>query len=363
MRATNGAGPLVELEHLKVYFPIKSGIILDRHVGDIRAVDDVSLTIARGETVGLVGESGCGKSTVGRTILRLYTPTEGRILFDGQDISKLDESELRPLRRRMQMVFQDPYASLNPRHSVGRIIGEPLRSHGLANRREADGQVRDLLQTVGLPADAAGRYPHEFSGGQRQRIGLARALAVNPDFIVADEPVSALDVSIQAQIINLLETLQEEFDLTYLFIAHDLAVVRHISDRIAVMYLGWIVEVSSAAELYDNPLHPYTISLLSAVPIPDPVVEKQRESILLAGDLPSPANPPKACRFHTRCPFVQPTRCRDEIPPLRKFVSGHEVACHWAEEIKEGRIKPHAVEPVLVEQAVDLAPGEEPPPV
>ena len=263
-------GPLVEIEHLKVYFPIKSGIILDRHVGDIRAVDDVSLQISRGETVGLVGESGCGKSTVGRTILRLYKPTAGRILFEGRDISQLGENELRPLRRRMQMVFQDPYASLNPRHSVGRIVGEPLRTHGLASRREASAQVRDLLKIVGLPADAAGRYPHEFSGGQRQRIGLARAIAVNPDFVVADEPVSALDVSIQAQIINLLEQLQEEFDLTYLFIAHDLAVVRHISDRIAVMYLGWIVEISSAAELYENPLHPYTISLLSAVPIPDP---------------------------------------------------------------------------------------------
>jgi peptide/nickel transport system ATP-binding protein len=220
--------------------------------------------------------------------------------------------------------------------------------------------VRELLQIVGLPVDAAGRYPHEFSGGQRQRIGLARAIAVNPDFIVADEPVSALDVSIQAQIINLLENLQEEFDLTYLFIAHDLAVVRHISDRIAVMYLGWIVEVSSAAELYENPLHPYTISLLSAVPIPDPVIEKQRRPLLLAGDLPSPANPPAACRFHTRCPFVQPTRCREEVPPLRKFSTGHEVACHWAEEIKEGRIKPHE-RPVVLE-APRLEPVEEPPP-
>jgi oligopeptide/dipeptide ABC transporter ATP-binding protein len=348
---------------LKVYFPIKSGLILDRHIGDIRAVDDVSLTIRRGETLGLVGESGCGKSTVGRTILRLYEPTEGRIVFDGRDISKLDEKELRPLRRRMQMVFQDPYASLNPRHSVGRIVGEPLRSHGLANRRESAGRVRELLRTVGLPQDAAGRYPHEFSGGQRQRIGLARALALNPDFIVADEPVSALDVSIQAQIINLFEQLQEEFELTYLFIAHDLAVVRHISDRIAVMYLGWVVEVSPAAELYENPLHPYTISLLSAVPIPDPIIERQRESILLAGDLPSPANPPAACRFHTRCPFVQPTRCREEVPPLRKLADGHEVACHWAEDIKEGRLTPREREPVVVEQPLRLEPGEEPPPV
>jgi oligopeptide/dipeptide ABC transporter ATP-binding protein len=247
----------------------------------------------------------------------------------------------------MQMVFQDPFSSLNPRHSVGRIVGEPLRTHGIASKRESATRVSELLQIVGLPADAAVRYPHEFSGGQRQRIGLARALALNPDFVVADEPVSALDVSIQAQIINLLENLQEEFDLTYLFIAHDLAVVRHISDRIAVMYLGWIVEVSPAAELYDAPLHPYTISLLSAVPIPDPPVERQRRSILLAGDLPSPANPPPACRFHTRCPYVQPTRCRDEVPPLRMLESGHEVACHWAEAIREGRLTPHERPPVF----------------
>jgi peptide/nickel transport system ATP-binding protein len=351
---------LVELEHLRVWFPIKSGLVLDRHVGDIKAVDDVTLTIRRGETLGLVGESGCGKSTVGRTILRLYEPTDGRIVFDGADITRARESELRPLRRRMQMVFQDPFASLNPRHSVGRIVGEPLRVHGIARGRDVPRRVRELLQTVGLPADAATRYPHEFSGGQRQRIGVARALAVNPDFIVADEPVSALDVSIQAQIINLLETLQEEFELTYLFIAHDLAVVRHISDRIAVMYLGSIVEVSPAAELYEDPLHPYTISLLSAVPIPDPVVERRRETILLSGDLPSPANPPRACRFHTRCPYVQPTRCRDEVPPLRKLADGHEVACHWAEDIKAGRLTPHEVEPVF-EPGPQTAPPEPPP--
>jgi peptide/nickel transport system ATP-binding protein len=359
--STNGAGPLVELEDVKQYFPIKSGLVLDRHVGDVRAVDGVSLTIRRGETLGLVGESGCGKSTVGRTILRLYTPTAGRIVFDGRDITHLGEGELRPLRRRMQMVFQDPFASLNPRHSVGRIVGEPLRTHGLATRGEAAARVRDLLRTVGLPADAAKRYPHEFSGGQRQRIGLARALAVNPDFIVADEPVSALDVSIQAQMINLFEQLQEEFELTYLFIAHDLAVVRHISDRIAVMYLGTVVEVSPADELYDNPLHPYTISLLSAVPIPDPAVEKQRESILLAGDVPSPVNPPSACRFHTRCPYVQPTRCREEVPPLRQLATGHEVACHWAEEIKAGNIKRHEVTTVFDPGRQE--PAVEPPPV
>jgi peptide/nickel transport system ATP-binding protein len=353
-------GALVEVQNLKVWFPIRSGIVLDRHIGDIKAVDDVSLSIHRGETLGLVGESGCGKSTVGRTILRLYEPTAGKILFEGRDITNLGENELRPLRRRMQMVFQDPYASLNPRHSVGRIVGEPLKVHGLSKGKETGKRVRELLEIVGLPADASGRYPHEFSGGQRQRIGLARSLALNPDFIVCDEPVSALDVSIQAQIINLLENLQSDFELTYLFIAHDLAVVRHISDRIAVMYLGKIVEISPAAELYDDPLHPYTISLLSAVPIPDPVVERERETILLAGDLPSPANPPPACRFHTRCPYVQPTRCREDEPELRRLAPGHVVACHWAEEIKEGKIKPQEVKPIMVEPAAPAA--WEPPP-
>jgi peptide/nickel transport system ATP-binding protein len=359
--ASNRDGALVEVENLRVWFPIKSGIILDRHIGDIKAVDDVSFSISRGESLGLVGESGCGKSTVGRTILRLYEPTAGRIVFDGKDITTLSQNEIRPLRRRMQMVFQDPYASLNPRHSVGRIVGEPLRVHGLSGRKESSSRVRELLEIVGLPADAATRYPHEFSGGQRQRIGLARSLALNPDFIVCDEPVSALDVSIQAQIINLLENLQSDFELTYLFIAHDLAVVRHISDRIAVMYLGKIVEISAAAELYDDPLHPYTISLLSAVPIPDPVVERERETILLAGDLPSPANPPAACRFHTRCPYVQPTLCRDEEPLLRKLGPDHVVACHWAEDIKAGKIEPKQVEPDLVVPKAE--PAWEPPPV
>jgi peptide/nickel transport system ATP-binding protein len=346
--STNGApdDALVTLENLKVWFPIKSGVLLDRHIGDVRAVDGVTLEIRRGETLGLVGESGCGKSTVGRAILRLYKPTDGRIVFDGQDISKLGDNALRPLRRRMQMVFQDPYASLNPRHSIARIVGEPLRAHDLAGRRATAGRVRELLETVGLPQDAATRYPHEFSGGQRQRIGVARALAVNPDLIIADEPVSALDVSIQAQILNLLESLQEEFELTYLFIAHDLAVVRHISDRIAVMYLGSLVEVAGADDLYERPLHPYTISLLSAVPIPDPVIERQRRAILLAGDLPSPADPPSGCRFHTRCPYVQPTRCGDEAPPLRPLgEQGHQVACHWAEDIQAGRLSPRIVDP------------------
>jgi peptide/nickel transport system ATP-binding protein len=351
----------MEVRDLVKHFPLTSGIIFQRKVGAIQAVDGVSFDVMRGETLGLVGESGCGKSTVGRAILRLYEPTDGTIRFDGQDISHLGESELRPLRRRMQMVFQDPFASLNPRHSVGRMVGEPLRVHGITRGRNLGARVRELIEVVGLPQDAIARYPHEFSGGQRQRIGLARALAVNPDFVVCDEPVSALDVSIQAQIVNLLEQLQREFDLTYLFIAHDLAVVRHISDRIAVMYLGKIVEVSPGDDLYDNPLHPYTISLLSAIPIPDPVVERERETILLAGDLPSPANPPLACRFHTRCPHVQPTRCRDEEPLLRPL-EGHMVACHWAEQIKAGEIQPQEREVLFEEQTVG-ATGFEPPPV
>jgi peptide/nickel transport system ATP-binding protein len=339
---TESTAPLLEIEDLKVYFAIKSGLIIERHIGDIKAVDGVSFKLERGETLGLVGESGCGKTTVGRTVLRLYSPTAGRILFEGKDIAKLPERQMRSLRRRMQMVFQDPYSSLNPRQSVGNIVGEPLRVHGLASGRDVEKQVQRLLDVVGLPKGAGNRYPHEFSGGQRQRIGLARSLALNPDLIVADEPVSALDVSIQAQIINLLEDLQEEFDLTFMFIAHDLAVVRHISDRIAVMYLGKIVEIAAADELYAAPLHPYTMALLSAVPIPDPAVERDRERIILTGDLPSPANPPSGCRFHTRCPFRQPERCDDEVPELR-MVEGSEVACHYAEEIKAGKIQPREV--------------------
>jgi peptide/nickel transport system ATP-binding protein len=328
---------LVEVADLRVWFPIKSGLVLDRHVGDVRAVDGVSFTIGRGETLGLVGESGCGKSTIGRATLRLYEPTAGTITFDGQEITTLGDAELRPMRRRMQMVFQDPFASLNPRHSVGKMIAEPLRVHGIAGRKEADLRVREILQVVGLPQDAAGRYPHEFSGGQRQRIGLARALALNPELVVCDEPVSALDVSIQAQIINLLEELQTKLGLTYLFIAHDLAVVRHISDRIAVMYLGKIVEIAPADDLYEHPLHPYTIALLSAIPIPDPAVERTREVIRIPGDLPSPADPPAGCRFHTRCPFVQRERCGDEEPELREL-GGHLVACHFAEQVRAGEI-------------------------
>jgi oligopeptide/dipeptide ABC transporter ATP-binding protein len=337
----DGAGELLRVEDLKVYFPIKSGLVIDRHIGDVKAVDGVTFDITRGETLGLVGESGCGKTTVGRTILRLYDPTEGRIIFEGNDIARLAQREMRKLRGRMQMVFQDPYSSLNPRQNVGNLIAEPLKIHGIASGDDARRRAEELLDIVGLPKASTARYPHEFSGGQRQRIGLARALALNPDLIVADEPVSALDVSIQAQMVNLLEELQEEFDLTYLFIAHDLAVVRHISDRIAVMYLGRIVEVASADELYASPRHPYTIALLSAVPIPDPEIESSRERILLKGDLPSPANPPPGCRFHTRCPFRQPERCDTEVPELRLLSDGHLAACHYAEEIKTGKITMH----------------------
>ena len=300
----DNGGPLVELDDLRVWFPIKRGVLLDRHVGDVKAVDGVSLTIERGETLGLVGESGCGKSTVGRAMLRLYEPTGGRVVFEGVDVTHMSDSELRPLRRRMQMVFQDPFASLNPRHSIGRTIGEPLRVHGIARGSEADTRVREILEVVGLPPDAANRYPHEFSGGQRQRVGLARALALNPSLVVCDEPVSALDVSIQAQIVNLLETLQEEFGLTYLFIAHDLAVVRHISNRIAVMYLGKIVEVAPADDLYDNPLHPYTLTLLSAIPIPDP--ESRADS---KGD-PGARRPPEPGQSADRVSLPHPVSVR-----------------------------------------------------
>lgn len=335
---------LVRIENLKVYFPIKSGLVFERHIGDVKAVDDVSFSIQRGETLGLVGESGCGKTTLGRTVLRLYDPTEGHIYFEGRDIAGLSGSELRATRRRMQMVFQDPYASLNPRQNVGNIVGEPLYVHGIAKGAALDKRVRELLDVVGLPSNAGNRYPHEFSGGQRQRIGLARSLALNPDLIVADEPVSALDVSIQAQIINLLEDLQDEFNLTLLFVAHDLAVVRHISDRIVVMYLGKVMEIAPAGQLYEEPLHPYTKSLLSAVPIPDPAVERSRERIFLRGDLPSPANPPSGCRFHTRCPFAQTERCPDEVPELRLLRNDQLVACHYAEEIAAGQIQPRPPE-------------------
>ena len=332
--------PLLSTDRLEVHFPITEGIILERRVGAVRAVDGVSLDVHRGETLGLVGESGCGKSTFARAVIRLVDPTGGRIRFDGVDITDLGGDRLRRMRRRMQMIFQDPYASLNPRMTIGSMLAEPLRVHGLARGAEASTRARELVDIVGLPRNAINRYPHEFSGGQRQRAGIARALAVQPEFIAADEAVSALDVSIQAQIVNLLTELQREFELTFLFIAHDLSVVRHISDRIAVMYLGEVVELSPAKELYDHPLHPYTTALVSAVPIPDPKVETSRRRMILRGDVPSPANPPSGCRFHTRCwlrrELGDPERCADEAPALRPLLPGHGVACHFAEELAGG---------------------------
>ncbi len=318
---------LVDVRNLKMYFPVTAGFLVQRKVADNKAVDNVSFDIKRSETMGLVGESGCGKSTTGRAILQLYKPTEGEVIFDGTDLAKLGGRALRGYRRRMQMIFQDPYASLNPRMSIRDIISEPLVIHGIGNGAERRERVAELMRIVGLNPFYASRFPHEFSGGQRQRIGIARALAVSPDFIVCDEPVSALDVSIQAQIINLLEELQEQFGLTYLFIAHDLAVVRHISDRVGVMYLGKLMELADRNEIYDNPLHPYTKALLSAVPIPDPVLERKRERIILTGDVPSSLRPPRGCVFHTRCPIAI-DECRQEIPEWREAEPGHWVACH-----------------------------------
>ena len=328
---------LVQVEHLKMYFPVTRGIIFERKVADIKAVDDVSFSIRRGETFGLVGESGCGKTTTGRCILQLYKPTNGVVNYWDEeaknyiDLTALKGESLRRMRRKIQIIFQDPYGSLNPRMSCGSIVGEPLKIHGLAKGREYQDRVDELMTIVGLHPYFASRYPHEFSGGQRQRIGIARALAASPSFIVCDEPISALDVSIQAQVINLLEELQERFGLTYLFIAHDLSVVRHISDRIGVMYLGKMMEIADRLELYDNPLHPYTKALLSAVPIPDPEVEATRERIILQGDVPSPLNPPSGCVFHTRCPIAIEV-CSQVIPEWRNVgetgQNEHWVACH-----------------------------------
>jgi len=323
----NGNEVLVRVEGLKKHFPITKGIVIQRQVGAVKAVDGISFEIIRGETLGLVGESGCGKSTTGRTILQLYRPTEGAVYFEDDNLAELKGNPLRRMRRRMQMIFQDPYASLNPRMTVGNIIGEPLEVHNVASGKERRERVQQLLALVGLNPYFVNRYPHEFSGGQRQRIGVARALALQPDFIVCDEPISALDVSIQAQVVNLLEELQGQFGLTYLFIAHDLSMVRHISDRVAVMYLGKIVELTDRNELYENPQHPYTQALLSAVPIPDPVADAKRKRIILEGDVPSPVNPPKGCNFNTRCPKAIEI-CFEQDPEFIEIGGGHRCACH-----------------------------------
>jgi len=318
--------PLVEIRNVTKHFPVTGGVLL-REIATVKALDDVSLYINPGETLGLVGESGCGKSTLGRLILRLDEPTSGQILFEGQNILAYDAGQLRKLREEMQIIFQDPFSSLNPRKSVAHIVGEPLLVHGMKSRRDRDARVLELLQVVGMGAEHMRRYPHQFSGGQRQRIGVARALALNPKLIICDEAVSALDVSIQAQVINLLQDLQEEFGLTYLFISHDLSVVEHISDRVAVMYLGKIVELAHSKIIHNRPLHPYTQALLSAAPVPDPQVGQSRT--ILTGDVPSPISPPPACRFHTRCPYAEQL-CRDHEPELRDLASGHTVACHFA---------------------------------
>ncbi|PKO15911.1 MAG: peptide ABC transporter substrate-binding protein [Chloroflexi bacterium HGW-Chloroflexi-10] len=318
---------LLRVENLVKHFPIQRGIIFMKTVGVVHAVDDVSFNIHRGETLGLVGESGCGKSTTGRAILQLHRPTSGHVYYDNKDLVAMKGEELRKMRRKMQMIFQDPYASLNPRMTVGEIVGEPLAVHKLADRKQIRERSEHLLELVGLNPKFTNRFPHEFSGGQRQRIGVARALALQPDLIVCDEPISALDVSIQAQVVNLLEDLQKEFGLTYLFIAHDLSMVRHISDRIAVMYLGNVVELTERNTLYSNPLHPYTQALLSAVPIPDPFIEEKRQRIVLQGDVPSPVNPPSGCRFRTRCPMAADI-CKEKKPEFREVNPGHFVACH-----------------------------------
>jgi oligopeptide transport system ATP-binding protein len=327
--------PLVEVENLKVYFPIVGGIFRNK-IGDVRAVDGVSFDVRKGETLGLVGESGCGKSTIGRAMIRLREATEGTVKFDGVNLTTLRPRELRKMRRRMQIIFQDPYGSLDPRMTVGSIISEPLETHNLARGEEKVARVAQLLELVGLDPRYVNRYPHEFSGGQRQRIGVARSLAVEPEFIVCDEPISALDVSIQAQVLNLLTDLRDRLNLTYLFIAHDLSVVRHISDRVAVMYLGKVVELGTPEEVYAAPGHPYTRALLSAVPIPDPAAERKRRRVILTGDVPSPANPPSGCRFHTRCWLYErlgkPENCRTVDPELRVLVGEQRAACHYAED-------------------------------
>jgi oligopeptide/dipeptide ABC transporter ATP-binding protein len=358
--STNGSVPLIEAEHLKLYFPIKTGVLIDRTVGHVHAVDDVSLALNEGETLGVVGESGSGKTTLARCIVRLLEPTEGTLRFRGDDITHLGRRALEPLRREAQIVFQDPVSSLNPRKRVGQIVGTPMRLHGM-DKDKIGPQVRELLDRVGLNPEHVNRFPHEFSGGQRQRIGVARALAVDPRLIVLDEPVSALDVSIQAQVINLLDDLQDDFGLSYIFIAHDLSVVRHVSDRIGVMYLGKVVELSPAKELYAKPIHPYTEALLAAIPIPDPKQNRARERVMLSGDPPNPIDPPSGCRFHTRCPHATEV-CREVEPPLAEYGNGHVAACHHPLNVSEQEIASAAYSSLSPLSAGRLMPsGEEPP--
>ncbi len=352
---TGGAEPLVEIEHLQLYFPVKKGVLMDRTIGYVHAVDDVSLALREGETLGIVGESGCGKSTLARCVVRLLEPTAGTLRYRNRDITHLGRRQLQPIHREAQLVFQDPVSSLNPRKRVGQIVGTPMRLHGIDG---VDERVRELLERVGLNPEHINRFPHEFSGGQRQRIGVARALAVNPRLIVLDEPVSALDVSIQAQVVNLLDDLQDEFGLSYMFIAHDLAVVRHVSDRIAVMYLGKIMELSAGRELYDKPIHPYTEALLSAIPIPDPKENRARERMVISGEPPNPINPPPGCRFHTRCPHATEI-CRQVEPPLAEYSGGHLAACHHPLNVEASEVsatKRSALSPLT---AGEQMPGDE----